>query len=142
MLAAATDGPQQHSRAERILERLVAVVIAANCAIMVCGLLDAADREWTERAETACLLVFLAEVLVRLHRCGWRPGKFLVIDLIIVALALALAPLPVNASLLRLARIGRAARFLHLFKHLAGLRAVRLLRPRVLAMTRRPPVGA
>jgi voltage-gated sodium channel len=121
-------------------------VILVNAAVLLWGLVDGADRELAERFEFVCLVFFAAELVVRFRRCRWRPGVFLrqpwvVFDVIV--LTLALAPLPVNAGMLRLARLSRLARLIHLGRHtidlghhLSGLPFLRFLRANVVLPSR------
>jgi Ion transport protein len=119
-------------------DHVVSAVISVNAAILLWGLADQADREIADRFEYACLVFFAIELVVRFRRCRWRPGVFLrqpwvIFDVIV--LTLALVPLPVNAGMLRLARLGRLARLvhigrhtIHLTRHLSSLRLLRFLR--------------
>jgi hypothetical protein len=108
-------------------EHVVLVVIVVNTALVCAGFIW--DSELAEQAEIACLVFFVAELAVQLHRCRWRPHVFArspwnVFNAIIIVFAL----LPLanhGASLLRVARpllqVGRLARVVHLGGHVGHL---------------------
>jgi hypothetical protein len=111
-----------------VFERISAGAVLLNTTVLVWGLLDATHHELAERIETAILVGFLVELIVRLHRTGWNLVRFIrqpwaAFDALVILLALA--PLPLNASLLRAARLGR---LVHLGRHISGLSGLLLLR--------------
>jgi hypothetical protein len=108
-------------------EHLVLVVIVVNTALV--GARFIWDSELVEQAEIACLVFFVAELAVQLHRCRWRPHVFArspwnVFNAIIIVCAFL--PLTAHgATLLRvgrpLLRVGRLARVVHLGGHFRDL---------------------
>ena len=105
------------------LERAVGAVIVINTAALLWGLFDHTHRDVAEHLESACLMFFTVELLVRLRRHNWHPWRFVAgsywngFDAALVVLALL--PLGVNVTWLR---VVRGARVLHSLRHVAVLR--------------------
>jgi voltage-gated sodium channel len=107
-------------------EHAVTGVILVNSVLLVWGLI--AEDDLAEHLETACLVFFVGELVVRLRRAGWNPVRFLrspwtAFDVLVIAVSLA-PMLGADTSLLRLARLSR---MVHWLRHVTGLRAVRLV---------------
>lgn len=107
-------------------EQLVTAVIGVNSVLLLWELFE--DNEITERIESACLLFFVAELVVRWRRHRWNLIAFgrnpwNAFDVVVIGLSL-LPLLGVDASLLRLARLSRT---LHWLRHISHLRLVPLL---------------
>jgi len=108
-------------------EHLVLVVIVVNTVLVCAGFIW--DSELAEWAEKACLVFFVAELVVQLRRCRWCPQVFArsqwnVFNAIIIACAV----LPLagqGVTLLRVSRpllqVGRLARVVHLGGHVSHL---------------------
>ena len=98
-----------------LFERVITGLIIGNVGLLLWGRADPVHREFAEHLESVILLVFAAEMLVRLARHRWRLLRqpWVAFDCWVIALAL-LPVAPVNASALRLVR---AVRLLHLSKH-------------------------
>jgi voltage-gated sodium channel len=99
---------------EHVFERVVTLVIVANAVIAVWGLVDHVHEELLESLEQGCLLFFVGELLARVgrHRGAFFGRPWNVFDLVVIALAII--PLPLSASVLR---VGRVARLVHLGRH-------------------------
>jgi voltage-gated sodium channel len=115
------------SAAERRFEHAVTGVIIANSVLLFWGLIGH-ENELAEHLETACLVFFVAELVVRLRRAGWNPIRFLrqpwtAFDVLVIAVSLA-PILGADTSLLRPARLSR---MIHWLRHVTDLRAVRLV---------------
>jgi hypothetical protein len=83
-------------------------MIVANTALLVAGMAGLGG-EVVEHAEMGCLVFFAGELVVRLHRCRWRPHVFArqgwnVVDAVIVGLSL----LPVLGAGVTVLRVGAA----------------------------------
>jgi hypothetical protein len=109
-------------------EHVTSVVILVNVAVVVGGLMIDGYEQLFQRIETAIVLFFVAETLVRLRAGGWRFFRrpLNVLDVLCVLLAV-LPVLPVPATVLRVVRLGRAARMVHLLRHASVLLLHRLL---------------
>lgn len=105
-------------------ELTVAAVILTNTVASIYMLL-AEEAEWLEHFETACLIFFVCELALRIkhHGLAFFQSPWSWLDTGIIVLSL-LPILGVGVSVLR---VGRMARFVHLGRHIAGLRAFRLL---------------
>lgn len=105
-------------------EAVVAGVIVANTALLLWPLLDDTHEVLIDHIETACLLFFAVELLIRIRNHGWsffrRP--WCVADTAIIMLSV----LPVLGASVSLLRVGRLARLVHLSRHISGLRVFRL----------------
>jgi voltage-gated sodium channel len=109
----------------------VTAVIVLNSVLLVWGAIN--HDELAEHFETACLVFFVGELVVRLRRNGWNAGRFLrdpwvVFDVLVIGLALVPTLIGTDTSLLRLARLSR---LVHWIRHLGHLRLWRLLMPRL-----------
>jgi len=107
-------------------DRLVAVVIVANTALLMWGVIG--HNELADRLETLCLAFFVGEILWRLHQHRWQPVAFLrhkwnAFDTAVILLAF-MPSLGVGVTLLRVARL---ARIVHLGRHVTHLRLFRVL---------------
>lgn len=107
-------------------EHAVTGVIAVNSVLLVWELFD--HNEVTEHIESACLLFFLVELVVRWRRHQWNPLRFLrnpwnAFDVVVILAAL-LPLVGADSSLLRLARLSRAV---HWLRHVSHLRLAPLL---------------
>lgn len=108
-------------------EQVVAAVIVINTGLLVWGLIG--HSEFADRLETACIVFFVAEIVVRLHRAHWRVLAFLAqpwqsFDVAVIVLAF-MPSLGVGITLLRVARL---ARLVHVGRHITHLRLFRLWR--------------
>jgi hypothetical protein len=100
-------------------ERVTTGVIAGNGLIVIAVLLDPQLERLLGLIENAFLVFFLLELVLRMRQAGWdgfRDG-WLMFDLVLVAVAV----LPVGSGVLalRLARLARTARIVHLLRHSA-----------------------
>ncbi len=114
-------------------DRLVAVMIVANTALLVWGVVG--HSEMADRLESVCLAFFVGEILVKLRQHYWRPVTFLrqpwnAFDTTVIVLAF-LPDLGVGVTLLRVARL---ARIVHLGRHATHLRLFRLITTRLETM--------
>lgn len=104
-------------RTRVVFERIVAGAIIGNASLLLAGLALDGYEEWFELAHDGILGIFALELAVRLRVGGWgflrRPLN--VLDAAVIAVSF-LPVLSVDAGLLRLVR---AARLLHLAKHVA-----------------------
>jgi len=102
------------------LERVTSGVIALNGVLLAVPLVgDLAVTELAERAESACLVWFVVELAVRFHRVGARRfcrSGWCWFDAVVILLAV-LPMLGADATLLRMLRLSRMARLLHLGRH-------------------------
>lgn len=115
-------------------EGVVTGAIVANTAVLVWSVVDHMHTELVDHVEHAITFVFVAELVIRLAETGWNPGRFCrkpwnVFDTLVIGLAL-LPVLPVGVMLARTARL---ARLLHLGRHGAQLRVLRLAKEGVKA---------
>lgn len=104
----------------RIFDRIIVGAILGNVALVVGGLVVSEDYEpWFELAHRMILGLFLVELADRLREKGWRflRSPWGLFDATLIA-ASVLPALGLDASMLRLAR---AARLLHLARHLTHL---------------------
>jgi voltage-gated sodium channel len=107
-------------------EHAVTGVILVNSVLLVWGLI--AHDDLAEHLETACLVFFVGELVVRLRRNGWNAARFLgdpwvAFDVLVIGLALVPTLIGTDTSLLRLARLSR---LVHWIRHLSHLRLWRL----------------
>jgi hypothetical protein len=84
------------------------------------GWLDHVHELTLERVDTGFVLFFLVELVLRIKRAGWRwlrqPMNFVDAGIIILALC------PVIGDGITIARMARAAKLLHLSRHISHLR--------------------
>jgi len=105
-------------------ERLVVIVILANTAMLAVSLFDHDHENFIEASHVGFLTFFGVELVVRLGACGWNPCRFLReswwngFDAVVIVLSL----LPVIGANLTILRVARAARLLHLLRHVGHLR--------------------
>jgi voltage-gated sodium channel len=112
----------------RVFDKAILLAIVANSVVLVWGLVDHAHEELLDPVHEAFLVMFTAELGVRLHRVGWNVKRFLrapwnTFDALVIGLALAPA-LGLDVTLLRVARL---ARMVHALRHVSHLRAVHML---------------
>jgi hypothetical protein len=118
----------------KIFERVVAAAIIGNAGLLIAGLAVDGDEELLEHCHDAFVAFFAVELLIRLrHGLGFFRSRWNCFDaLVIVASCLPL--LGLDAGLLRVAR---AARLIHLGRHMAHLlphlRLIRFIAPAKLA---------
>jgi hypothetical protein len=126
------DMPSRRRR-EAVWDRVVAGVVIANSAVVGIGLLGTGlDERVLDVAEVACLAFFCIELLIRFWTSGWRADGWMLFDSALIVIAV----LPVGGTVLalRMARLARAARMLHLIKHaILHLRHLRVIDPILLA---------
>ncbi|MGO9158994.1 ion transporter [Mycobacterium sp.] len=105
---------------------MVAGAIIANVAVLVAGYLVGGHELAFELVHDAILAFFMFELGARLRAGGWRflRRPFNLFDMLVI-LASALPVLGMDASLLRVASLARAA---HLMRHLPLLRLFRFAR--------------
>jgi Ion transport protein len=108
----------------RVLDHAVTVAIGLNTVVLLWSLFDETHRELLERADLALLWFFAAEIGLRFKHAGRRclRDRWLLFDALVIAVALA--PVGVNVSALR---VVRAARLTHFTRHLSHLRLLDLL---------------
>ena len=101
----------------------MAAVILANGAIVIAGLLDTGFERLLGVAEHGCVLFFAGELAIRIRATGWRffAGSWNLFDLLVILLAVVPVFGSVNTSLMRLVRLGRLARMVHLGRHTVHL---------------------
>lgn len=107
-------------------EAFIPAAIFANSGVLLWGWVDQAHEVAAERVDTCFLLLFAVEMAVRLKRAGWqwlyRPWNL--VDLAVVVIAL----LPIIGDGLTVLRLARAAKLVHLGRHVSHLRLATLLR--------------
>jgi Ion transport protein len=102
------------------LDRVVLAVIAANAVVLVGGLVVDGHEQVFDTIHDAIVAFFLAELLVRLRAGGWvfLRGGWNCFDALVILASL----LPIFGAGASMLRIARAARLLHLMRHLPHLR--------------------
>jgi hypothetical protein len=107
------------------LELTVAGVIVANTGLMLWGFADHEHEHLIEHLETACLVFFGLELMVRLWLQRWSffRSPWCIADSVIIVLSL----LPMLGAGVTMLRVGRLARLAHLGRHLTLLRVGRLV---------------
>jgi hypothetical protein len=117
---------------ERVVNGAANGAIVANAAVFVWSLADPVHADMADMAEHAITGLFVFELAWRWHAARWRLG-FLrgwhLFDMVVIALSLL--PVLPGAAVMRLARIARMAKFLHLVRHAVQMRIVELARKAV-----------
>jgi hypothetical protein len=103
--------------------------------VFVWGVADPGHADQAEMVEHIILAVFVAEMAIKLwsQRLAYFMSRWHLFDCVVIALALL--PMLPGAAVLRLARISRLAKLLHLARHASALRAVELPSRRKAATT-------
>ena len=101
---------------------VVNTVIVFNLAVAVCSEIDRPHEELWAVVESACLVFFGLEMLVKLacQRRGFWRDRWNLFDLTVIALAAL--PLLVAGADLGVLRVARVARVFHLGRHVSNLR--------------------
>jgi hypothetical protein len=102
-------------------DRVALGAILTNTVVLGWSWLDHAHAVTLERVDTCFLVFFLIEILARLRRAGWRwlAQPWNLFDATIILLAL----LPVLGDSITILRMARAAKLVHLGRHISLLRA-------------------
>jgi hypothetical protein len=114
-----------------MLEKLTTAAIITNGAVFATGLALPAYAETTEMVEHVILGFFTVEMVLRWRAADWRLAHFRgwhLFDAIVVLLSVATV-LP-GSAVMRLARLAKLVKVLHLGRHAAQLRVVALARRR------------
>ncbi len=111
----------------RVFHRLTDGVIVVNLAVVIFGLLFHSAEDVLEHVHTGIICWFVVELVVRLRMAGWHLARFLrdpwaSFDTAVVMLSLL--PDLVGGSALRVVRLARFARTVHLVRHLSTLRII------------------
>lgn len=119
------DFPHQTHNRSSFLHRMILLAILANSIILLWGLVDHHHENLIEKADLAILWFFALEIAIRFKTAGRRllHDKWLLFDAACVLMALA--PVGVNLTALR---VVSACRIAHFGRHLAHLRHVLSLR--------------
>lgn len=114
--------PALHERAA--FEVTVAAVIAANTATAIYSMAGG-EGVWPEHFETACLVFFCLELLLRIrhHGTAFFRSPWSWIDLAIITVSL----LPILGASVSVLRVGKIARLFHLGRHIVGSPMSRLM---------------
>lgn len=102
--------------------RAVILAVLANTGLLAWGLVDHHHEYLIESLDDAILWFFVGELAIR-FRCAGRRDRWLWFDAAVTAVALA--PVGVNLTALR---IVRAVRLLHYGRHIGHLRLLALAR--------------
>jgi voltage-gated sodium channel len=102
-------------------DRVALGAILTNTVVLGWSWLDHAHAVTLERVDTCFLVFFLIEIVARLRRAGWRwlAQPWNLFDATIILLAL----LPVLGDSITILRMARAAKVVHLGRHISLLRA-------------------
>jgi hypothetical protein len=102
-------------------DRVALGAILTNTVVLGWSWLDHTHAVTLERVDTCFLVFFLVEILARLRRAGWRwlAQPWNLFDTTIILLAL----LPVLGDSITILRMARAAKLVHLGRHISLLRA-------------------
>lgn len=115
----------EHESNHTVLDKIVLAAIAANTGVVIWGVWDTDHEELLEMAHTALLAFFTVEVGIRLKVAGRQALKdrWLAFDTAVIVLSL----MPFLGQASSLMRVARAARLVHLAKHISHLRMVRFI---------------
>jgi voltage-gated sodium channel len=102
-------------------DRVALGAILVNTVVLGWSWLDHVHQQAIERIDTCFVVFFLIELVTRLRRAGWRwlRRPWNLFDATIILLAL----LPVLGDSITILRMARAAKLVHLGRHISHLRA-------------------
>ncbi|WP_048470570.1 ion transporter [Mycolicibacterium chlorophenolicum] len=101
--------------------------IVANAGVFVWGLIDHHHERLAETIEHGILALFIVELVVTMavQRAAFWRNPWHVFDVVVIAASLL--PLLPGAAVLRVARLAKTAKLLHLARHTVQLRTGELM---------------